>query len=80
MARTVRLKDCEELISTYTMKYGGFCSTIEEGVLGLGKILLHSAIGKKSIIINEVYVNQWSSAHTVRMYNKLPKKYEKYTH
>ena len=51
---------------------------IEEGVLGLGKILLHSAPKKCTIIITERYVNAWSSTHTVRQYKKAPKKYQKY--
>ena len=41
------LKGCEELINTYVHSYKGEISTIEEGCLGLGTVLLHSAIGKK---------------------------------
>lgn len=44
---TYRLSDCEDLISKYVNEYKGECQVIEEGVLGLGTILLHSAIGKK---------------------------------
>ncbi len=32
--------------------------------------------GLKTTIINEVYLNCWSSGHTIRVYNKMPKKYE----
>ena len=70
------LQECEELIDKYVNKCQGMIHTIEEGVLGLGTILLHSAEGKKSIIIKERFVSEWSSTHTIRMYNKLPKKYE----
>ena len=31
----------------------------------------------KSAVIKEVYLNEWSSAYSIRLYNKLPKKYEK---
>jgi hypothetical protein len=70
------LKSCETLIDNYINKHGGECLILDEGVLGLGIILLHSAVGKKSIIIKEYYINPWCSGHRVRMYNKLPKKYE----
>lgn len=73
--KTYDLRSCEELIEKYVNTYGGECKIIEEGCLGLGKILLHSAEGKKSIIITEIFVNSWTSTHTIRMYNKLPKKY-----
>jgi len=32
--------------------------------------------GWLSIVVNEVYVNEWSSGHTVRRYRILPKKYQ----
>lgn len=32
----------------------------------------------KTIIIKEVYVNEWTSKQTVRMYNKTPLKYQNY--
>ena len=69
------LKSCEDLISKYINELGGECLIIEDGCLGLGTMLLHSAEGKKAILINEVFVNAWNSTHTIRMYNKLPKKY-----
>ena len=72
------LNSCEELIKKYINVYQGEATTIDEGILGLGTVLLHSAAGKKSIIIKEVYINEWSSGHTIRMYNKLPKKYLKF--
>jgi hypothetical protein len=73
--KTYDLRSCEELIDKYVNTYKGECEVIEEGCLGLGKILLHGAEGKKSIIITEIFVNSWTSTHTIRMYNKLPKKY-----
>lgn len=71
-----KLESCENLIDRYVNQYGGSVSILEEGVLGLGKVLLHDAPGKKAIVIEERYLNPWSSGHTIRKYNKLPKKYE----
>ena len=71
------LKTCENLINNYIEQFDGAYYQIYEGSLGLGKILLYNGIGRKSIIIEEVYLNEWSSAHKIRMYNDLPKKYEK---
>jgi len=68
---------CEKLISTYVNEFGGNIIQIDEGVLGLGCLLLHGAKGKKTIVINEYYINSWSSGHNIRMYNKTPKKYQK---
>jgi hypothetical protein len=67
------LSACENLIKKY-LDLGGTVETIEDGVLGLGTVVCY-ATGKKTAIIKEVYINDWSSAHTVRMYNKTPKKY-----
>lgn len=68
------LKQCEKLIDTY-IDMGGSIMQIEDGCLGLGTLLLHDAPGKKSILIKERFLNEWSSTHTIRQYNKLPKKY-----
>ena len=73
---TYNLKTCEDLISKY-VGLNGDVTTVRDGILGMGTVVLHGVIGKKSIIINEVYLNANSSGHTIRMYNKLPKKYEK---
>ena len=71
------LESCERLISRYVNEYGGECTELAEGCLGLGTILLHGAEGKKTILIQEFYINCWSSGHSIRMFNKMPKKYEK---
>ena len=71
------LTTCEKLINNYIEQFNGEYYQIYEGSLGLGKIVLYNGNGRKSIIIEEVYLNEWSSAHKIRMYNDLPKKYEK---
>ena len=64
------------LIENYVAK-GGEVFTLEEGSLGYGLTLLYDFKNKlKTIVIKEVYLNEWSSGHTVRMYNKCPKKYK----
>jgi hypothetical protein len=69
------LESCNNLIDKYVNTYKGYCEELQEGCLGLGTILLHSAEGKKTIVIQEICLNEWSSGHTIRMYNKMPKKY-----
>ena len=71
------LQACEKLISKYVNELNGNCITIAEGSLGLGTVLLYGAAGKKSVLIQEFFISAWSSGHKVRMYNKLPKKYQK---
>ena len=53
---------------------GGGAVTVEEGTLGYGFMILYGE-GLKTAIVHEVALNEWSSAHTIRMYNKMPKKY-----
>lgn len=71
------LSACENYIDKYVNQYKGLCTTLEEGVLGLGTIVLHDAPGKKSIVIKEFYINAWQSGHNIIMYNTLPKKYQR---
>ena len=47
-----------------------------EGCLGYGTTIAH-ADGCKWLIIQEHYLNEWSSGNSMRLYRKLPKKYEK---
>jgi hypothetical protein len=74
--KTYNLASCETLISKYVNDYKGTASVLNEGTLGLGTILLHSAAGMKTIVIKEFFINSWSSGHSVRKYNKVPKKYQ----
>jgi hypothetical protein len=67
------LSACEKLISKY-LEIGGETKIIQEGSLGLGTVICF-ADGKKTAIIQEVFLNSWSSGHKVTMYNKTPKKY-----
>lgn len=68
------LEVCEKLMEEYYER-GGECVTLVEGSLGLGVVICY-ADGLKTTVIKEVCINEWSSGHTIRMYNKMPKKYE----
>lgn len=67
----------DALIDRYISK-GGEALQVNEGTLGRGDWFLFDHSGNlKFIIIREVYLNEWSSAHKIRMYNKMPKKYKR---
>lgn len=66
-----------DLISYY-FDHGGQVYYVVEGTLGYGLTVLHDSRNLlHGFIIQERYINEWSSSHTVRRYNKLPKKYAK---
>jgi Fe2+ transport system protein B len=66
-------QDVDKLIENYINK-GGEAIQTREGILGSGDWVLTSDT-LSSFIIKEVYVNCWNSTHTIKRYNKLPKKY-----
>jgi hypothetical protein len=63
----------ENLINKYVERDGEIIEAIE-GCLGYGTVIC-SAYGCKYAVIEEVFLNAWISAHTIKMYNNLPKKY-----
>jgi hypothetical protein len=67
------LKVVDNLINNY-LENNGDILEITEGTLGHGTTIC-IAFGKKTAVIQEVFLNSWSSAHTITLYNKLPKKY-----
>lgn len=69
------LQQCESLMTNAAIK-GLEVTTIEEGCLGLGKVVIDGGTEYKSYVITEVFLNEWSSDHKIRKYNKLPKKYK----
>jgi hypothetical protein len=68
------LKAVQSLLEKYSAVDGEIIEAIE-GTLGHGTTIC-TAHGKKSAVIQEVFINSWSSGHTITLYNKLPKKYE----
>lgn len=76
MKKLYSTEDVQEIIDVHRFNFGRII-TIEEGSLGYGTMILFGE-GLKTTIIKEVFLNEWSSVHTIRSYNKCPKKYEKY--
>ena len=70
-------KEVDKLIARYNEIEGANCTQLSEGVLGSGDWVL-TAPNKKTAIVKEVPVNEWTSTHTIKMYNKTPKKYIKF--
>jgi len=68
------IESIEKIIDLYLSK-GGEIIEVVEGCLGYGTTICYGN-GLKSTVIQEHFKNSWSSEHTVRMYNNLPKKYE----
>ena len=62
-------------LADYYIENGGEVFEVVEGTLGWGTTVMVRE-GWKSAVVQEVYVNEWSSAHKVRMYHRLPKKYQ----
>lgn len=67
-------KQVDALIAKYAERDGN-CLQLNEGVLGSGDWILYGP-GLKTTIIKEHYTNNTGTYHTVRMYNKAPKKYQ----
>ena len=75
MAATLYTLGAVEQTINNWVEAGGEISTVEEGVLGYGLTICHGD-GLRTAIIKEVPLNCWSSAHTIRIYSKMPKKYQ----
>lgn len=54
--------------------YEYYC--IKEGAL-IDDLAIYIKDGYKSIVAKSVYLNEWSSAYSIRTYNVLPAKYQK---
>ena len=68
-----------EAVENLAQKYiarGGIITVLEESVLLEYGLAIFQADGAKSTVVRDKFLNEWSSAYIVRMYNKLPKKYE----
>ena len=63
----------DKLINNYT-ELNGHAHQFSEGCLGSGNWVLTGL--KNSFVIQEVYINSWSSGHKVVRYKTLPKKYQ----
>lgn len=73
---TYTLEAVENLIQKYYKKDPEMeMVEVIDGVLGYGTTVLRGQ-NLKTAVIQERYVSPWSSTHTIRLYNKTPKKYE----
>lgn len=74
--RTYTIEAVQDLINRYYERDNDIEITeVVEGVLGYGTTIIEGE-GLKTAIIQERYLNEWSSSHTIRLYNVIPKKYE----
>jgi len=64
----------ENLTDKYINK-GGQVVELVEGVLGYGTTICFGD-NLKCCIIQEVFESSWSSTHSIRFYNEIPKKYQ----
>ena len=64
----------ENLVDKYISK-GGQVVELVEGVLGFGTTICFGE-NLKCCIIQEVFESSWSSTHSIRFYNNMPKKYQ----
>jgi len=69
------LESVNKLINNYVNKNGEVIEVIQ-GTLGHGVTICFGS-KLKTTVIKEIFVNSWTSTHSIRMYNKMPKKYEK---
>jgi len=68
------LKQTQKLIDNYLSKDGEI-HILNEGSLVYG-LVVATAHNCKSAVIKEVFINEWSSLQSIRLYNELPKKYQ----
>lgn len=68
----------ERFIAMMTDEHGYTAVQLNEGTLGAGDWVLLAPPGEyTNYIIKEVYINEWSSGHTVERRIRIPKKYQK---
>ena len=72
------LEQIKNLVARYTDAGGEYAEEVKPGGVGLGTSILFDTAGKlKTFIIQEHYLNEWNSTHTVRAYREMPAKYKK---
>lgn len=69
-------KEVNKLIDKYLDKDGDFY-VISDGCLLDYGLAICTGYNLKTCIIKERYLNEWSSAYSVRFYNEMPSKYKK---
>jgi len=72
--RNLSTNAIQNLTDKYISK-GGQVVELVEGILGFGTTICFGD-NLKCCIIQEVFETSWSSTHTIRFYNNMPKKYQ----
>lgn len=72
--RNLSTNAIQNLTDKYISK-GGQVVELVEGILGYGTTICFGE-NLKCCIIQEVFESSWSSTHTIRFYNNMPKKYQ----
>jgi hypothetical protein len=72
--KNYNLESLDKLTNLYLSK-GGQVIELIEGVLGYGTTVCFGD-NLKFCVIQERFETSWSSTHTIRLYNKIPEKYE----
>lgn len=75
--KKIDLAAAENLMQRYA-EMGGNVVTVAPGSLGLGCVVMYGPF-LKAFVIEEMYVNEYSSRHSIKVYPDgiLPKKYMK---
>lgn len=74
MKQMYTLKSIKKLIEDCTGKHGYTIAQIRDGTLGYGKMVLLAPPGYWNFVIEEIYLNEWSSGHTVRKCREISKR------
>jgi len=77
--KDIDLDQVYTLIDKY-LNAGGEVETAQDGCLGVGTLILQDIqdMKLKEFVIEEYYVNEWTSHHRLKTYTKgIPKKYIK---
>lgn len=74
--KTYTNKAVDILIDHWQNELCGKVNIVIEGCLASVGLAVLTKEGYKTIIIKEVYLNEWSSAQSVRKYNRIPAKYK----
>lgn len=76
--KEISFNEIDNLIENYIDK-GGEVYNLDNGSLGYGTIIfLNNGLSLKQFVVEERYLNEWSSTHVLKIYNnELPQKYIK---
>ncbi len=74
MKNLYTLASINKLIDDCVNNHGYTIAQIRDGSLGYGKMVLVAPAGYWNFVIEEVYLNEWSSGHTVRKCRAISKR------